>query len=246
MKLQGKTALVTGGSRGIGAAIARRLAAEGADVAISYLRSADAADQVVASCQSEGVRAEAICADAGSREDMAGLVGKVVERFGRIDILVNNVSISTWESLEETTDEVFDRVVNTNIRACFLLAREAARRMPPGSRIINVGSIFGERIPVKNHALYAMSKFAVSGLTRGWARDLGPKGITVNCVQPGPVDTDMNPDNDRPGAVFLRSQTAIGRYGKPSEIAGLVAFLAGPESGYLTGVCYNADGGFTA
>jgi 3-oxoacyl-[acyl-carrier protein] reductase len=246
MRLRGKTALVTGGSRGIGAAIARRLAADGADIAITYVRSAGAADQVVAACRGKGVRAEAIQADAVSREEMATLVETVVERFGRIDILVNNVSVSTWESLEEATDEVFDRVVDANIRSVFLLTRAAARRMPPGSRIINIGSIFGERMPVKNHSLYAMSKFAVAGLTRGWARDLGPKGITVNCVQPGPVDTDMNPDNDRPGAVFLRSQTALGRYGKPSEIAELVAFLAGPETAYLTGACYNADGGFTA
>lgn len=177
---------------------------------------------------------------------MRGLADEVVKRLGRLDILVNNLAISTWESLEEATEEVFDRVVNINIRAVFLASQSAAKLMQPGSRIINIGSIFGERISVPRHALYAMSKFAVAGLTRGWARDLGPRKITVNCVQPGPVATDMNPEDDRPVVAFLRGQTALGRYAKPSEVAALVAFLAGPESADLTGACFNIDGGFTA
>ena len=246
MKLRGKVALVTGGSRGIGAAIAERLAEDGADVALTYKRSAEAAQGIVTVCREKGVRAEALCADAENAGDMRGLADEVVKRLGRLDILVNNLAISTWESLEEATEEVFDRVVNINIRAVFLASQSAAKLMQPGSRIINIGSIFGERISVPRHALYAMSKFAVAGLTRGWARDLGPRKITVNCVQPGPVATDMNPEDDRPVVAFLRGQTALGRYAKPSEVAALVAFLAGPESADLTGACFNIDGGFTA
>jgi len=246
MKLRGKVALVTGGSRGIGAAIAQRLAEDGADVAITYAHSDEAAQRVVEVCRERGVRAEAFRADAANAAGMRGLVDEVVARLGAIDILVNNLAISTWESLEEATEEVFDRVVNVNIKAVFLASQSAAKLMPPGSRIINIGSVFGERIPVARHALYAMSKFALAGLTRGWARDLGPKKITVNCVQPGPVATDMNPSDDRPMAVYLRGQTALGRYAQPNEVAALVAFLAGPESGDMTGGCYNVDGGFTA
>lgn len=246
MTLKGKVALVTGGSRGIGAAIAQRLAADGANVGITYLRSDEAANKIVTLCREKGVRAEAIRADAASADDMRGLVGEVVKRLGTLDILVNNIAISTWETIEEATEEVFDRVVNVNIRAVFLATRAAAKVMQPGSRVINIGSIFGERIPVPRHALYAMSKFALAGLTRGWARDLGPKKITVNCVQPGPVATDMNPEDDRPVVAFLRGQTALGRYAKPSEVAALVAFLASPESADITGTCINIDGGFTA
>jgi 3-oxoacyl-[acyl-carrier protein] reductase len=246
LKLKSKVALVTGGSRGIGASIALRLAEDGADVAITYLRSDEAANKIVAACRAKGIRAEAICADAASSDDVRGLVDEVVKRLGTLDILVNNIAISTWETLEEATEEVFDRVVNVNIRAVFLATRAAAKVMQPGSRIINIGSIFGERISVPRHALYAMSKFALAGLTRGWARDLGPKKITVNCVQPGPVATDMNPEDDRPVVAFLRGQTALGRYAKPAEVAALVAFLASAESADITGACINVDGGLTA
>jgi len=246
VKLKGKVALVTGGSRGIGAAIAERLAADGADVAITYLRSDEAANKIVAACREKGVRAEAIRADAASAKDMRGLIDEVVKQLGGLDILVNNIAISTWETLEEATEEVFDRVVNVNIRAVFLASQAAAKVMQPGSRIINIGSIFGERISVPRHAFYAMSKFALAGLTRGWARDLGAKKITVNCVQPGPVATDMNPEDDRPVVAFLRGQTALGRYAKPSEVAAMVAFLASEDSADITGACINVDGGLTA
>src|SRR5579871_939880 len=246
MKLQGKVALVTGGSRGIGAAIVQRLAEDGADVAFTYIRSEEKAQQIVAACREQGIRAEAIRADAANAADMRGLVDEVIQRLGHLDVLVNNLAISTWETLEEATEEVFDRVVDVNIRAVFLATQAAAKVMQPGSRIVNIGSVFGERISVPRHALYAMSKFALAGLTRGWARDLGPKKITVNCVQPGPVATDMNPEDDRPVVAFLRGQTALGRYAKPAEVAALVAFLASAESADITGACINIDGGLTA
>ena len=245
MSLQGKTALVTGGARGIGASIARRLAADGANIAITYSQSAEAAETVAAACREKGVEAEALQADSGNAKDVAGLVDKVVERFGRLDILVNNAGVFSSASLEETTDEEFDRAMNVNIRGVFVVSRSAARVMGEGGRIINIGSIFGESMPLANLGLYTMSKFAVAGLTRAWARDLGPQGITVNCVQPGPIDTDMNPAQG-PFADLLTPRTALGRYGKPDEIAELVAFLAGPQSSYLTGACINADGGTNA
>ena len=245
MSLQGKTALVTGGARGIGASIARRLAADGANMAITYSQSAEAAETVAAACREKGVEAEAMQADSGNAKDVAGLVDKVVERFGRLDILVNNAGVLSSASLEETTDEEFDRAMNVNIRGVFIVSRSAARVMGEGGRIINIGSIFGESMPLANLGLYTMSKFAVAGLTRAWARDLGPQGITVNCVQPGPIDTDMNPAQG-PFADLLTPRTALGRYGKPDEIAELVAFLAGPQSSYLTGACINADGGTNA
>ena len=245
MSLQGKTALVTGGGRGIGAAIARRLAADGANVAITYSRSGEAAETVAAACREKGVEVETVQADSGNAKDAAGLVDKVVERFGRLDILVNNAAVLSSASLEETTDEDFDRAMNVNVRGVFVVSRSAARVMGEGSRIINIGSIFGESMPLANLGLYTMSKFAIAGLTRAWARDLGPRGITVNCVQPGPIDTDMNPAQG-PFADILTPRTALGRYGKPEEIADLVAFLAGPQSSYLTGSCLNADGGTNA
>ena len=245
MSLQGKTALVTGGGRGIGASIALRLAADGANIAITYSRSAEAAETVAAACREKGVEAEAVQADSGNAKDAAGLVDRIVERFGGLDILVNNAGVLSSASLEETTDEEFDSAMNVNIRGVFVVSRSAARVMGEGGRIINIGSIFGESIPVANLGLYTMSKFAVAGLTRAWARDLGPKGITVNCVQPGPVDTDMNPAQGA-FADILTPRTALGRYGKPEEIAELVAFLAGPQSSYLTGACLNVDGGTTA
>ena len=244
-RLQGKTALITGGSRGIGAAIAERLASDGANIAITYVSSIEAADKVIATCRTQGVEAEAIKADAAIASDMVSLVDKVIQGFGRLDILVNNAGIFLMGSLEDTKDEDFDQTVNINIRAVFQVSRAAAKVMPSGSRIINIGSIYGEKIPLPNISLYTMSKFAVAGLTHAWARDLGTKGITVNCVQPGPINTDMNPA-DSEFANTLKSYTALGRYGKPQEIAEVVAFLAGTESAYLTGACINVDGGWNA
>jgi 3-oxoacyl-[acyl-carrier protein] reductase len=245
-RLTGKVALVTGGSRGIGAAIAERLAADGADVAISYSSSSEAAERVVAGIRrGAGVRAEAIRADAADPAAVKALVPAVVERFGRLDILVNNAGIWLENMLTETTDEEFDRAVDVNVRAVFLTAREAARVMQPGGRIINIGSVLGERVPFPGIGLYAMSKFAVAGLTRAWARDLGPRGITVNCIQPGPTDTDMNPATGDSAAV-QRQGTALGRYGRPDEIAAAVGFLASPDAANVTGATITVDGGSLA
>jgi 3-oxoacyl-[acyl-carrier protein] reductase len=243
--LEGRVALVTGGSRGIGAAVARRLAEAGASVVVTYVNSAEAAERVAGEVRKGGARAEAIRADAADSGEMASLVGKVVERFGRLDVLVNSAGITPMGALEETTEEDFDQTVDINVRAVFLASREAAKVMEPGGRIVNVGSVWGELVPTAGIGLYAMSKFAVAGMTRAWARDLGPKGITVNCVQPGPIDTDMNPA-DGPMSGMLTPLTALGRYGRPQELAELVAFLAGPESSYLTGATINADGGLNA
>lgn len=243
--LQGKVALVTGGSRGIGAAIAQRLAEDGTHVAITYVRSQDAAKHIVNEIRSKGVQAEALQSNAASADEVCGLVHKVVELLGSLDILVNNAGVYPIGLLEDATEEAFDQVVAINIRSVFLAAQEAAKVMPSGSRIINIGSILGQRIPFPGRSLYAMSKFAVAGLTRAWARDLGPKGITVNCIQPGPIDTDMNPENGEFASV-LKPLTALGRYGQPREIANTAAFLASSEASFLTGAILNVDGGLEA
>jgi len=243
--LKNKVAIVTGGSRGIGAAIVQQLAAEGANVVLTYASSAEAAERQAAAARDKGVEAEAIKADAADGQAVRDLVARVVERFGGLDILVNNAGIFAGGPLEETSDEDFERTVDINIRAVFLAAREAAKVMTSGGRIINIGSIFGQRAPLPGLGLYAMSKFAVAGLTRAWARDLGAKGITVNCVQPGPIDTEMNPA-ECDLATAMTPLTALGRYGRAEEIAVTVAFLASPAASNLTGAMINVDGGFEA
>lgn len=245
MKLSGKTALVTGGSRGIGAAIAGELAQEGANVALTYLNSSAKAQEVAAECRNFGVQAEAICADCRDIDAMKGLVSQVVDRFGQLDILVNNAGMAVRSPLEECSDEDFQTIVDINIRAVFLTAREAAKVMPSGGRIINIGSVFSAQIPYPNRSLYVMSKFAVAGFTRAWARELGPKGITVNCVQPGPIVTDMVNEAGE-FANLIRPRTSLERLGKPEEVAKFVAFLASPDSSYITGACLNVDGGHNA
>lgn len=244
-KLKGKTALVTGGSRGIGAAISERLAQEGADVAITYAKSTDAAEKVLTRARIHGVKAEALQADAADGAAVKRVVGEVVRQFGRLDILVNNAGVFFLGSLLDSTDKQFEQMVNTNVRAVFLASREAANVMRVGGRIINIGSNLGERVPFPEAGLYAMSKSAVAGFTRAWARDLGPKGITVNCVQPGPINTNMNPEESDFSAP-QKAGTAIGRYGQPSEVANLVLFLASAEASNITGATLNIDGGFNA
>ncbi len=244
--LSGKTALITGGSRGIGAAIALKLATDGAALAISYIKSETAAQAVIANCLAAGApQAHAFPADAVSPESIDDLVQNVVKEFGQLDVLVNNAGTFAMAPLSEVTDAEFDRLMNINVKAVFVAARAAAKVLPEGGRIITIGSVNGDRMPFAGGSIYAMTKAAVAGLTRGWARDLGPKGITVNCVQPGPIDTEMNPA-DGEFAAQLKPITALGRYGKAQEVAAVVSFLASPAGSYVTGATINVDGGFNA
>jgi 3-oxoacyl-[acyl-carrier protein] reductase len=243
--LKGKTALVTGGSRGIGAAIAHRLAAEGADVAITYASAREKAEEVVRSIEQAGRRGLALRADSGDASAVQRAVAEAARVLGRLDVLVNNAGIALLAPLEAYSLEDFDRMLAVNVRAVFVAAQAAARHLGEGGRIITIGSVNADRIPFAGGGVYAMTKAAVAGLTRGLARDLGPRGITVNVVQPGPVDTDMNPAEGE-FAASLKGLTALGRYGRGDEIAALVAYLAGPESGYVTGASLTIDGGFAA
>ena len=243
--LAGKSALVTGASRGIGASIAKRLAAEGAAVAITYSSSPDKADNVVKEIEAAGGKAIAVKADAGDADAVRAAVAKTVEAFGGIDILVNNAGVAEMAPIEDFTIENFDKLVAVNIRGLFVATQEAARHMKEGGRIIHIGSTNAERMTFQGGSVYAMTKGAVASFTKGLARDLGPKGITVNNVQPGPVDTDMNPA-DGPFAETLKSLLAIQRYGKGDEIAGFVAYLASPEAGFITGANLLIDGGYAA
>lgn len=243
--LAGKAALVTGGSRGIGAAIARRLAGEGAAVALTYTSGKQKADEVVRAIEAAGGRALAIQADSADVGAVKRAVAETVKVFGRLDVLVNNAGIAAIAPLEQFSLEDFDRTVAINIRAVFVAAQEAARHMKEGGRIITIGSVNADRMPFAGGSVYAMSKAAVAGLTRGLARDLGPRGITVNTVQPGPVDTDMNPATG-PFADSLKALMALPRYGTGEEIAGMVAYLASPEAAFVTGASLTIDGGFAA
>ena len=244
-QLAGKVALVTGGSRGIGAAIAKRLARDGAAVAITYTSAPQKAEAVVASIEEGGGRALAIRADSGDAEAVQRAVEETVAAFQRLDILVNNAAVAPMAPVSEFKIEDFDRTVAVNVRGVFVASQAASRHMTEGGRIITIGSVNGDRMPFVGGSVYAMSKAAVAGLTRGLARDLGPRGITVNVVQPGPVDTDMNPA-EGPFAESLKALMSLPRYGHPDEIAGLVAYLAGPESGFVTGASLTIDGGFAA
>jgi 3-oxoacyl-[acyl-carrier protein] reductase len=245
--LTGKVALVTGGSRGIGAAIAKALADDGADVAISYAASAGKADAVVKELKAKGVRAEAFKADQASSKEVEALVKTVAERFGRLDILVNNAGVFITGQVHDRANNLaeLDRQFAVNVGGVAAAVRAAAPLMREGGRIISIGSVVGETSPFPGIADYSATKGAVAAYTRGWARDLGPMGITVNNVQPGPIDTDMNPA-DGDSAPHATASTALGRYGKPEEVAAAVAFLASPNAGYITGATLNVDGGLTA
>ena len=243
--LAGKAALVTGGSRGIGAAIARRLAHDGADVAITFASAQAKADEVVRAVEAVGRRGLAIHAEAADAGAVRESVAKTVAAFGRLDVLVNNAGILVMGPLEQFTLEDFDRMVAVNVRAAFVATQAAAAHMGPGGRVIMIGSVNADRMPFAGGAVYAMTKAAIAGLTRGLARDLGPRDITVNAVQPGPVDTDMNPAGG-PFAETLKSMMALKRYGTADEVAGLVAYLASPIAGYVTGASLTIDGGFDA
>ncbi|WBP85541.1 3-oxoacyl-ACP reductase family protein [Kitasatospora cathayae] len=244
-ELTGKVALVTGGSRGIGAAVAKRLAAEGAAVTLTYVRAEEQARTVVKEIEAAGGRAVAIRADLVEPEAAARAVEETVRQLGGIDVLVNNAGFLTYGPLDEVSVEEIDRVLAVDVRSVFLAAQAAARHMGEGGRIISIGSCFNGRVPDANFVLQATAKTALIGLTKGLARELGPRGITATVVDPGPIDTDMNPaDGDSAG--FQRSLTALDRFGEAEDIAAAVAFLAGPGGRYVTGTALAVDGGYTA
>lgn len=243
--LAGKVALVTGGSRGIGAAIAHRLAADGADVALTYSRSAARAAEVVRGIQAIGRQALAIAADNLDADAVEAAVEQTVGRFGRLDILVNNAGIFQVGSVEELSRENFDETVAVNLRAPFLASKAAVRHMGEGGRIVSIGSNLAVRVPGPGLSLYSLSKAALIGMTKGLARDLGPKGITVNVVHPGSTDTEMNPAGG-PGADGQRTLMAIQRFGDAANVAAMVAYLAGAEAGNVTGAEFTIDGGANA
>lgn len=243
--LAGKVALVTGGSRSIGAAIARRLAADGAAVAITYSASPDKAREVVAEIEGAGGRAIAIAADAGRPDAVRAAVAGTIEAFGAIDILVNNAGLGLGGPIEDISFETYERMIAVNVTGVFVATQEAVRHMAAGGRIIHIGSSMTRYAAFPTASLYTLTKGAITGFNRSLVRDLGPKGITVNTVHPGPTDTDMNPA-DGPVARIVGPGMAIGRYGQPHEIASVVAFLASPEAAFVTGADIVADGGLTA
>jgi 3-oxoacyl-[acyl-carrier protein] reductase len=243
--LEGKVALVTGGSRGIGAAIAMRLGREGANVALTYARSAEKARAVVSDLEAVGRRALAIAADNTDPRAVDAAVKQTVATFGRLDILVNNAGIFSAGPLDTLTLQDFDAAMAVNVRAVFIASRAAAAQMGEGGRIISIGSNLAERVPGPGLSIYAASKAALVGLTKGMARDLGSRGITVNVVHPGSTDTDMNPA-EGPSADAQRSLMAIPRYGEPCDVAGLVAWLASPAGRFVTGAALTIDGGANA
>jgi len=245
LTLSNKVAFVQGGSRGIGAAIVKRLVREGATVAFTYVSSPDKAQALVTEVEAKGGRALAIQADSSDTTALQQAIRIAAETFGRLDILVNNAGVLAMGPVEEFKLEDLDRTLAVNVRSVFVATQEAVRFMGEGGRIITIGSTNADRMPFAGGAVYAMSKSAIVGLTKGLSRDLGPRGITVNNVQPGPVDTDMNPANGD-FAETLKGLMALPRYGKDEEIASFVAYLAGPEAGYITGASLTIDGGFSA
>jgi 3-oxoacyl-[acyl-carrier protein] reductase len=244
-KLEGKIALVTGGSRGIGAAIAKRLAADGAKVAITYTKGADAAASVVKAIERAGGKAIAIQADAADADAGKTAVEKTVATFGRLDVLVNNAGTAIPKAFEETPLEEIDRVLDINVRGVFVATQAALKQMKDGGRIIMIGSAVGERAVAPGLVPYAATKGAVKMFTQALSREVGSRGITVNNVQPGPIDTELNPAAGD-WAVPQKAATALNRYGHVDEIAAMVAFVAGPESSYITGANLTVDGGMNA
>jgi 3-oxoacyl-[acyl-carrier protein] reductase len=244
-KLEGKIALITGGSRGIGAAIAKRLAADGASVAITYSKGADAAASVVKDIESAGGKAMAVQADAGDADAVRNAVEKTVTTFGGLDVLVNNAGTANPMTVEETSLADFDRLFAVNVRGVFVATQTALKHMTAGGRIINIGSCLGERVLIPGMAPYSATKGAIKQFTQGLARELGARGITVNNVQPGPIDTDLNPASGE-WAGGQKAMVPLDRYGHVEEVAALVAFVAGPESSYVNGANLTVDGGTNA
>ncbi|MBN4005086.1 MAG: 3-oxoacyl-ACP reductase FabG [Nostoc sp. LPT] len=243
--LKNKRALVTGGSRGIGAAIVKRLATEGADIAFTYTSSPDRAKEITQAVQALGVQALDIQANSVEASEVVAAVEQTVEKLGGIDILVNNAGVAMMSPIDDFTLADFDRIFAINVRAVFVATQAAVKHMQEGGRIINIGSTNAERVPFAGASVYAMSKSALQGLVQGLARDLGPRGITINNVQPGPIATDMNPPEGE-FAEMLKKQLALPRYGTVEEVAGMVAYLAGSEAAYITGANLMIDGGFSA
>src|SRR5579864_1174716 len=244
-QLSGKTALVTGGSRGIGAAIAKRLAADGANVAITFTKDASAASAVVKAIELGGGKAIAIQADAANVEAVKAAVEKTVATFGQLDVLVNNAGTAIPKAFEETTLEEMDRVIDINVRGTMATTQAALKHMKSGGRIISIGSAVGDRVQTPGLVAYSATKGAVKIFTQSLSREVGGRGITVNNIQPGPIDTDLKPASGD-WAVPQRAATALGRYGTVDEVAALVAFVASPDAAYITGANLTVDGGTNA
>jgi len=243
--LSNKAALVTGAARGIGAAIARRLAADGASVAITYARSGEAAAQVVGAIEAAGGKAIAIQADATDAKAVAAAVEATFAAFGRLDVLVNNAGTAIPKPFEETSLAEMDQVIDLNLRGVFIATQAALKHLGAGGRIINIGSCVGERMGTPGLVAYAATKGAVKMFTQGLAREVGPRGITVNTIQPGPIDTELNPEASEWATPQIQN-TALKRYGHVEDIAAMAAFVAGPEAGYITGASLTVDGGTNA
>jgi 3-oxoacyl-[acyl-carrier protein] reductase len=242
--LADRRALVTGGSRGIGAGIVRRLAADGAAVAFTYLEAKGAANDLEQEIIDSGGMARAFQADSEDPEALRSAISETVDRFGGLEILVNNAGTAHMAPIEEFPLAEYDRILAVNVRAIFVAIQAAMPHLGAGGRIINIGSTMADRAPVAALSVYSLSKAAVAGLTRGLARELGPRGITVNTVQPGPVETDATPDSGE-FVDAMRSMTAVGHFGQPDDIANAVAFLARAEAGFVTGTAWNVDGGWS-
>ncbi len=245
VRLTGKTAVVTGASRGIGAAIAQRLAAEGADLVITYAGNDAASTRTVAAIEAIGRRARAIKADAADGAAVRAAIEQASDFLGGIDILVHNAGITEMEVAPAASEDSYRRQFGINVDGVFIGTTAAIPLMRDNGRILIVGSVNAHTMPFTGGAIYGATKAAVAGLARGWARDLGPRNILVNVIQPGPIDTDLNPADERDAAIAMTKLTVLGRYGRVDEIAALAAFLASEEASYITGAAIDIDGGFS-